>query len=205
MVQILNFVVSRIWDGTSQMLDDAIRRTDQWGALLSRFGWRIYALNLLLVGAAIVLPFVAPKSSGISTATVTGLCAVLLSIAALSWSLLLQDLPKFVGLLVLGLVAAPLPLLLALLTLPFGPELAIVSLVLHVTAEPTPPGSWVVCQLKSDVGFDSNVQSRRGLMHSLTYEDPVALDQLAQWLQKRLAAMSEKTDHSGGSSLESRS
>lgn len=84
-----------------------------------------------------------------------------------------------VGLVALGVFAAPLPILLGILILPFGPELVVLTLVLNVSAEPTPPGIWSIHQLETD--------TVQGLMHSRVYEDPIALEQLVAWIQKRIS------------------
>jgi pimeloyl-ACP methyl ester carboxylesterase len=178
--QILNFAVSRIWDRASSILDDTIRRGDLWLEAVGRIRWPLHALNVVLVAAAVLIAVVAPK-----TATATIAFAVLLGIAGVSWGLLLgESWGKIVGLLLLGVIAAPLPFLLALLAIPFAPELAVVSLVLDVSAEATPPGVWTVRQLRPEP--DRAPDAGATLMHSVAYQDAAAIAALIEWMQARI-------------------
>jgi len=182
--QILNFAVSRIWDRASSILDDAIRRGDLWLEAIERIRWPLHAFNVALVIAAVLIAFVLPKTT-FSVATANTLCAVFVGIAGVSWGLLLGgSWGKIIGLLVLGVIAAPLPVLLALLAIPFAPELAIVSLVLDVSAEPTPPGVWTVRQLRPEP--DRAADAGPTLMHSVSYQDTAAIAALIDWMQARI-------------------
>lgn len=182
--QILNFAVSRIWDRASAILDDAIRRGDLWLEAVGRIRWPLHALNVALVVAAVLIAFVVPKTT-FSAATANIVCAVLLGIAGVSWGLLLgESWGKLVGLLLLGVIASPLPVLLALLAIPFAPELAVVSLVLNVSAEATPPGVWTVRQLRSEP--DPAADGGATLMHSVAYQDAAAMSALIDWMQARI-------------------
>jgi hypothetical protein len=110
---------------------------------------------------------------------------VLLGIAGVSWGLLLgESWGKLIGALLLGVVAAPLPVLLALLAIPFAPELAVVSLVLSVSAEATPAGVWTVRQLRSEP--DPAPDASATLMHSVAYQDAAAISALIEWMQARI-------------------
>ena len=182
--QILNFAVSRIWDRASSLLDDAIRRGDLWLEAVGRIRWPLHAFNVALVASALLLALVVPRTI-LSADTANVVCAVLLSIAGISWGLLLgESWGKLIGLLLLGVIAAPLPVLLALLAIPFAPELAVVSLVLNVSAEPTPPGVWTVRQLRPEP--DSASDASATLMHSVAYQDTAAIASLIDWAQERI-------------------
>jgi hypothetical protein len=182
--QILNFAVSRIWDRASSILDDAIRRGDRWLDVIGRLRWPFHAFNAALVAAAVAIALVAPPTL-ISAKAANIVCAVLVSIAGVSWALLLgATWGKLVGLLLLGVIAAPLPVLLALLAIPFAPELAVVSLVLNVSAEATPPGVWTVRQLRPQP--ESATDASSILMHSVAYQDSAAIAALIGWMQQRV-------------------
>ena len=141
----------------------------------------------MIVAGASVLVVTIQIAPGAGATMLNAFCVMLVCVAVLSWSVLWQDSwPKFVGLLVLGVVAAPLPVLTAILALPFGPELAVVSLVLNVTAESTPPGSSVVWQFKPTARSDSDDRFAPGLMHSVTHGDQSVLHQMAAWIQQRV-------------------
>lgn len=181
--RILNFAVSRIWDRASAVLDDAIRRGDVWLEAVGRIRWPLHAFNVALVLGAALIAVAGPKTT-LSVATANIVCAVLLSIAGVSWGLLLgASWGKIVGLLLLGVIAAPLPVLLALLAIPFAPELAIISLVLDVSAEPTPPGIWTVRQLPPE---PERAPEGATLMHSVAYQDAAAISALIEWMQARI-------------------
>ena len=76
----------------------------------------------------------------------------------------------------------------AVLALPFGPELAAASIFLEITAEAQPPG-------RSPPGYlflprySNSADGRRPglLVHSAVYEDDRALDALCTWIQERIA------------------
>jgi hypothetical protein len=179
----LNFVVSRIWDIMSWILDEASARADQWRDWLNRCGWSVYAVNVSLMAIGVWLQLSSWVAAFISEPMILTLSVTFLSCSIILWFLLLfHDLGKLVGILCLGVIAAPLTILLALLAVPFGLELALVSLVLNVTAESTPPGSWVVHQLRPS----GEVDRWDALMHSVAYEDPAALATLVDWIQQRL-------------------
>ncbi len=183
--QILNFAVSRIWDRASSILDDAIRRGDVWLEAVERIRWPLHAFNVVLVAAAVFIAVVVVPKTTFSAATANTVCAVLLGIAGVSWGLLLgASWGKIIGLLLLGVVAAPLPVLLALLAIPFAPELAVVSLVLDVSAEATPSGVWTVRQLPPEP--DRAADAGPTLMHSVAYQDPAAIAALIDWMQARV-------------------
>jgi hypothetical protein len=94
-----------------------------------------------------------------------------------------------------ALALVPVGVLLAAFAIPLGPELALSALFLHVSAEPSPMGTFTVTMVPS-TGPDWNratvaVDSARrvsGLKHSRTYDDPRVLDALATWLGARLAS-----------------
>lgn len=192
-VQLLNFVISKVWEGASQILDDAIQCVNKWSAELERFGWRTHALIVLIIAVAVLLGVLTILVPDINSEKIYYVVVTLLFVVGILYSVLLQDkFPKFIGLLFLGVLVAPFPVLMAVLLLPFGSELAIVSLVLNVTAESTPPGSWIVHHLKPALLPDLIPrQSGQRLMHSLTYEDPVALDIVVSWIQERIVLCRE--------------
>ncbi|MCX6214109.1 alpha/beta fold hydrolase [Spirosoma sp.] len=81
-----------------------------------------------------------------------------------------------------AVVAWPVSLLLIILLLPFGWEIALANILLDVTAESTPIGSWRV-QLWEPPTSDSLVA--RPLMHSVLYEDSRVLESICQWIESR--------------------
>lgn len=84
--------------------------------------------------------------------------------------------------------AAALPVvavLVAVLALPFGPELAAASLFLEITAEAQPPGKSPPGYLFLPRSADSAGRPAGWLVHSAVYEDDRALDALCRWMLDR--------------------
>lgn len=75
-----------------------------------------------------------------------------------------------------GLLLAPFILLLVVCVAPFGPDLAASAVPLEISAEPTPPGTWVVHQLTPDAS------RAYGLKHS-SYDQSEAIDLVARWIR----------------------
>jgi hypothetical protein len=68
----------------------------------------------------------------------------------------------------------------ALGLLPCGWTLPFAGPYLDLTAEPAPPGTWSVTQLRAS-GEDS-------LSHGRSHDDAVAIDYVCEWLKARLTA-----------------
>jgi hypothetical protein len=106
-------------------------------------------------------------------------------------SLLLTSPIKILSLiaLVFPFIAAPtITLLLMALgfsMIPFGAELALACLSLHVTAEATPPGTWSLVVLAPTRGI--TLSSDAALQHS-THSDPDALLHLKKWLMRHFCS-----------------
>lgn len=83
------------------------------------------------------------------------------------------------------LFAAPVLLLLVILMaialLPYGLRFALAGVSLHISAEATPPGRWVVDQLAAGA---IPLQEHRGLSHG-THSDVGAMSVLREWLSSR--------------------
>ena len=79
--------------------------------------------------------------------------------------------------LVLTAVMALVALLLSALLTFFGPELAVVGVLLNVSVEPAPPGYSIIYQLP--------VSDSRSFRHSATYEDDEAIGAIAAWILRR--------------------
>src|SRR5262245_31489702 len=183
--QILSFVTSKLWNGTGRILEAAVARVDEWGRGLAALGWRLHVLSAVLL-LGIVVAAMVPARSGSSWKTsvlTTASCLVVL-LWSVRWR---EGWGKFIGALLLGVVAAPLPVLLAILSFPFGPELALACVVLEVTAEATPPGRWTVWQLPPD-SDESASPAPAPFMHSLAYRHPRALAEIATWIRERIIA-----------------
>lgn len=83
------------------------------------------------------------------------------------------------SLILAGLITGPLAFVLAILTLPFGPELALTCTRLELTAETVPPGTHTVHHLQ-DRPFTP--EGALLLDHSRSYDDPAAIDLIVNWI-----------------------
>ena len=75
----------------------------------------------------------------------------------------------------------PLVLVLSVLHLPFGWQVALGSVLLDVTAETCPPGTWTLHQLDPP-GADGAGGRAPPLMHSVVYEHPDAVHLTCDWI-----------------------
>jgi hypothetical protein len=85
------------------------------------------------------------------------------------------------SLMLAGLITGPLALVLAILTLPFGPELALTCTRLELTAEAVPPGTHTVHHLPDRPLTPGDALP---LDHSRSYNDPAAIDLIVNWIER---------------------
>jgi pimeloyl-ACP methyl ester carboxylesterase len=187
--QILNFAVSRIWEGLAYLFDNSVLdRVGDWYLAVSKMRW-LHVLNIFLLISIFSIALFVPITL-LSKIQVNHIGQGVLIFIGFSWGFLLAcNVMYFIGIFLLAVVAAPLPLILAILVFPFAPELAIVSLALNVSAEPTPPGVWAVRQLQPE--SSSSLDPNSTLMHSVSHESISAIDLLTGWMKVRLR-------HNGG-------
>jgi hypothetical protein len=90
-----------------------------------------------------------------------------------------------------GLVLSPITLTVVVVSLfTWGPRLGVLSPLLELSAETTPPGRWEVHQLEghrsgdwfSDLLTDFGVNELEGLSHSGVYSDARALQAIVDWI-----------------------
>ncbi|MEM5300267.1 hypothetical protein VSR82_39645 [Burkholderia sp. JPY481] len=79
-----------------------------------------------------------------------------------------------------GIPGGLIALLLATLSMPFGADLAMASLLTSISAESTPPGEWTTQHL-----FAHHDRDPWGLMHGVPYRDPGSLKVIADWIRVR--------------------
>lgn len=70
------------------------------------------------------------------------------------------------------------------LVLPFGLDVAVANILLDVTAETTPPGSWTVHMFPAPTARELG-RDDVPLMHSVVYENPRALAFIADWIAQK--------------------
>jgi hypothetical protein len=88
---------------------------------------------------------------------------------------------EFLGRFIFAVIAAPFLVLIAILGVGVGPELLAAGLLFQVTAEPTPPGRWVVWEVAATTD-EAEEPSSSALMHGATYQNAKALAILESWL-----------------------
>jgi len=84
----------------------------------------------------------------------------------------------------LSMIVWPVIVLLSVLLLPFGWEVAVANILLDVTAETTPVGQWTV-QLVEPPTRQELHKDTLPLMHSVAYESPKVLEALCAWIRGR--------------------
>jgi hypothetical protein len=203
---IISWAISHLWLLPAQIAATVIDVVTSWAkrayGLASRLKyWAAGGLALALIGGI--------TSSAMQTGPKT-VQYLLVAIAAaggllaLTWLLMMLVGSAAAYLVLFGwimaaVVFAPFPLLFALALLPFGVEFAAAGLVLELTAETTPPGTWTVHHIESQERKDHQDTSGESLagiapaqavlMHSQSYTDPSALQVLARWMKERQTSM----------------
>jgi len=175
-LQLINWLTTVLWVKPVELLQAGYDRLGEWSKAVERFDraalWACVAsMVLLTIGGSVgyARGFVLIWAAGLAGAVLL----VYWMIRWMRYNFLLY------GFIFLGIVFAPLPLLLGLLLLPFGPRLAPFAVLLDVSAEPTPPGTWTVCQLPTQPA-DEPIP----MMHSASYQLPEAIALILAWLQK---------------------
>jgi hypothetical protein len=82
--------------------------------------------------------------------------------------------------LIVSVVSIPFSVIFALGLLPCGWTLPFAGPYLDLTAEPAPPGTWSVTQLRAS--------GEGSLSHGRSHDDAAAIDFVCEWLKARLAA-----------------
>ncbi|HSK29333.1 MAG TPA: hypothetical protein VLA17_05165, partial [Candidatus Limnocylindria bacterium] len=74
-------------------------------------------------------------------------------------------------------------MVLSITLLPFGWQVALSNILLDITAETTPPGTWEVNQI---VPTHGQVQAGhvKPLQHSVVYDDPDSLALICDWMER---------------------
>jgi hypothetical protein len=185
---LVSWLIGKAWSIPGRALAGAVQTVERWNtALATRNLIVIPATSLLLVSGGYLMFSEAFTSSTQVQAVGSTMMTTALTIFAIR---LKGGLYGFLlGLLFAGLLTAPVPVLLGLAALPISPELALAAILLEVTAESTPPGSWNVRQLggaelsgEAHAGGAPSAPLRYVMMHSLSYEHPLALETIGTWL-----------------------
>ena len=180
-LQLMNWIATVLWVKPAEFLQASYDTTLDWSASLAHYTrplvWTA-GLSIVCLGVGVGFAGSAPGWLGAALRIAGLLGGSLVLVAAI-----VRAAPGhflLYGFLLLGILFAPLPVLLAVLLLPFGPGLAPFATLLEVSAEPTPPGSWQVHQLPTHPAG-----APIPLMHSASYQLPEAIALIVAWLRIR--------------------
>lgn len=175
---IISWVSGRVWLFTSRTLGRTVATVDDWRTVLTRHR---FVTGLLIVGLALatVWAFVrAPPSGDTSPLQQAGIASGFLLLLIIAMLFRGGLVATILGAFLFAALAAPFLMIVAVLGMSVGPELLAAGLLFQVTAEPTPPGRWVVWQMSAE----RNKSEVSGLMHSASYQSAAALEIVEQWL-----------------------
>lgn len=176
----VSWLIGMTWSIPGRALANAFNTVEHWDAALARHRLLVIPTSL----AALVLGFYLVVSEQFATSRhwrALGSTLVSTSLTLFAIQLKGGTYGLLLGILFAGLLVAPVPLLLGLAALPISAELALAAILLEVTAESTPGGAWTVQQL-GGVEFARQLPATRVMMHSASYEHPLALQTIADWL-----------------------
>ena len=194
-VHFLSWMVNACWVRPAMVAADLADVVRQWGARARAFRGVASTVAALCIAAGVAeyvwSPFrsIAPPSLQAATMWVWALVlAAALTTLLVWWFGAGAGLYGYiVGLSLTGLLLVPFILLLVVCVAPFGPDLALAAVPLEITAEPTPPGRWVVHQLSADRSRTGEAASEASLVlrHS-SYENLEAIALVAGWMRTRI-------------------
>lgn len=164
-------------------------------ALMSRWATqkgRMVGLSITafvaFIGLIVVSVYLGPEDGGLSSTQIVALSGALgslyLSLVALCLLLGWTEVTTVFFRIATAAVVWPVIGLLSGFLLPFGREVAMANILLNVTAEPTPPGSWTVHLMEPPTSQELDA-SEVPLMHSVIYENSRALNLISEWILQR--------------------
>lgn len=138
------------------------------------------AVGLVYFGFIAAVTFIGRTNTPLAYAGIIVLMGALLEAVflALGWA----ERAAFPFLLLASALIWPTTIVLSVLLLGFGWEVALANVLLDVTAETTPTGSWKVHLLDPPTSAELG-QGVFPLMHSVVYENPQALELLCHWIE----------------------
>lgn len=162
--------------------------------LLKRWsGHRLRLLAALVGGfvlyvAVIICAILLKMSTGAIVAIaflLAWLCMVVPALTLIGWIDVAAGPVQFM----IGALLSAIIILLSITLLPFGWQVALSNILLDITAETTPPGTWEVNQIEPT---HSQVQAGdvQPLQHSVVYDDPHSLTLICNWMER-----TEMTSH----------
>ena len=165
--------------------------------LLNRWSGHHVQLLAALVGGfvlyvGVIFGAIALKMPTEATVTIVillaWLCVAVPALTLIGWTDVAAGPVQFM----IGALLFTIIIILSITLLPFGWQVALSNILLDITAETTPPGTWIVHQIEP---MRSQVQAGdvQPLQHSVVYEDPHSLSLICDWIEH-----TEITVHAGG-------
>jgi hypothetical protein len=197
----LSWIVGWLWLRPAAWVARAIAKAAPWAdrvAEISGSGWRWGVGALVAAAIPLALLHTGPQEPLVVQRLLLAAGGVSLALG-LGWLLLYVSVALYgyltLGLFLLGaMFLAPLPLLFAVALIPFGLDFSLAGLVLDITAETTPPGTWTVHHIPDEnpragdfPPGDAEVPTTgtTSLRHSMSYANPAAAELLSCWIRKR--------------------
>ena len=195
LTHVISWAAGLLWLVTSYALGRTVETIERWRETLTRH-WRLTAPAAGCLLAFCVAALLRPSSVESSVwlqrmFALAGLTLVLLFATFVRGGLA----AALLGRIVLAAIAAPFLVVIAFLGIAVGPELLAAGLVYQVTAEPAPPGRWIVWQIAASHD-DADATTR--MMHSESYQNPQALAILGAWFataERELAGQTPPSDN----------
>lgn len=181
--QAISFAINSIYAVPAAVLEQAIERASIWGQQLRRHGLLLSFVFLAgwFLSLAATLMIIRESEPYFRIASGVFTCTTLVGILYLSLVSANGGVAFVIGGLIIGVCTLPLLILLALLAVPLGYELAFAAILLQVSAEATPTGTWTVWHWHSDISLSPHER----LSHSALYDDMSALSEISSFIVSR--------------------
>lgn len=177
--QAISFGINAIYSFPAHILSQAIKRISIWERQLRRHKnfWDIFLLGTWLISLGFAAFHGSHSDLAIYVfATITTVCILYMSVISHGGFGTVV-----LGGLLLGVGTVPLLVVLSVLVLPLGYELALASVLLQVSAEPTPSGKWTVWHWHPSVSLSPHDR----LSHSALYDNMSALSEISRFMLAR--------------------
>lgn len=176
--QAISFGVNAIYSFPAHLLSQAIKRISIWQRLLRRYErfLDIFLPSTWLLSLGFAAFHGSQSNFGIYVVVTTTICMLYMSVIShggLGTIIL--------GGMLLGAATVPLLVMLSVLALPLGYELALAAVLLQVSAEPTPNGKWTVWHWHPSISLSPHDR----LSHSALYGDMSALSEIVSFMVSR--------------------
>jgi hypothetical protein len=179
-----SWLAKRLWNYPASVLREAYGAVQEWRRpAVAVLKWLTVPAVVCIAVALSMAPAAGddgqPLAYAFQLVATLALFVWLSSLAVLWVSAGGTALHYFLSLMLAGLITGPLAVVLAILIMPFGPELALTCARLELTAEAVPPGTHTVHHLPDRRLTPGNALP---LDHSRSYNDPAAIDLIVGWI-----------------------